>query len=171
MSTIAAILDLITPAKISVTITDGFGGFVVHTIIINILDSPPVFDQLQYTFTIQESLNSELLGTFALIDPNGDPINQLPHFVNSTASNYFLIIPDSQVAGHSATYNVFGIQAFDFEERTAYYEQIEVSDGLRVSRVAMRVDVLPVNEYPPVISPERSVLPAQLSFDLTLYTL
>ncbi len=170
MSTIAAILDLITPAKISVTITDEFGGFVVHTIIINILESPPVFDQPQYTFTIQESLNSELLGTFVLIDPNGDPINQLPHFVNSTANEYFLIIRDSQVE-HSATYDVFGIQAFDFEERTAYYEQIEVSDGLRVSRVAMRVDVLPVNEYPPVISPERSVLPAQLSFDLTLYTL
>lgn len=154
-NTIGAILDLDGPAMISVHVTDGYGGLIVHSITLSIEEAPIVFDQQEYIFSLPEAQDSdEFAGSFSLIDPNGDPIHQLPHFVNSSANSYFVIISMGQV-GHFRNYDIYGVQSFDFEDRRAFYERIEVSNAYGVSMVTVRVDVLPVNEYPPVLSPQR----------------
>ncbi len=155
VDTISAILDLNDPPSISVHVTDEYGGFVVYVVTLAVQESPPIFDQEHYVFSVREEQTSdEFAGSFALIDPNGDLFNFLPRIVNlsSSASDLFLIVVGDQF-GHFSTYDVFGTRSFDFEEITAYYMEIEANDGFQTSRVSVRVDVLPVNEFDPAFTP------------------
>ena len=144
-------LQIMVPT-ITVRVTDTFGGTVAHTTAILIQESAPIFNQSGYVFNIPENQHRPTVGAFSVIDPNTDPLDS-PQFV-SPNSNFRIVLSSTPCT--VCEYTIFTIMSmFDYETQTQYNLVVEVQDSLNRSlrsSATVTINVLPVNEFPPVFT-------------------
>ena len=153
LSMLSQIIQLqITVPTITVRVTDTFDGIAIHTTAILIQESAPIFNQSGYVFNIPENQYRPTVGAFSVIDPNTDPLDS-PQFVSPNSN--FLIVPTSTPCT-VCEYTIFTtLSRFDYETQTQYNLVIEVQDSLNRSlrsSATVTINVLPVNEFPPVFT-------------------
>jgi len=77
LSTLSQILKQhVDVPTVSIRVTDTYGGYIVPTTELLIQDQAPIFNQSQYIFNIPENKHVTIIGTFSVIDPNSDPLDQ-----------------------------------------------------------------------------------------------
>ena len=112
----------------------------VSVTIINVNDNPPIFPPSIFTVfensVLQEQLNAS--------DPDGDQLSYQLIPENSTG-----IFEVDQLTGELRSVRAF---TFDFESQETYVIVVQVSDGIFNVSTPIRIDVLDVNDLPPVFS-------------------
>ena len=142
-----------TPAKITLPIEDDANGGVVYVETqLMLRPSAPLFNQSTYEYSIPEEGSNRIVGPFAVIDPNGDPIS-----APSTNTSLFTIFPhipssDDLLAPYSY-FDILVLVNLNFEQRSMFSFTIIATDTVSPSlssTALVTVRVLPVNEYSPV---------------------
>ena len=164
--------EMLTPS-LSVAISDPLGGVVIATTQLQINPSPPLFDSSHYSFNVLEnSSRGTLLGPVRVIDPNGGPTRPPTVVPNDlSAQLIFSVIdarfsrmsdsPDAPPPSSSAAYSSYNLlvnHQFNYEQIRMLEFQLMVMDAIDnslTSIATVRVDILPVNEFPPVFTVPR----------------
>ena len=156
LSMLSQIIQMhITVPMVTVTVTDSFGGSLVHTTALLIQESAPIFNQSGYVFNITENepVSSTSVGTFSVIDPNTDPLDS-PRF--DPRNSNFVIVSTSAMPCTVCEYIIFTtMSSFDYEQQTQYNVMVVVQDSLNrslSSSATVTINVLPVNEYAPIFT-------------------
>ena len=141
-----------TATNLSIPIEDTTNGGVIYAQTqLLILPSPPLFNQSSYEFNVVERSDSFLIGSFSVIDPNGD----LVHTPIANTS-LFSTIPHNHLSDDAAFkyFDILAIFTLNYEQQMSYSFAMTARDGApssMLSSVAMvTVNVLPINEFPPV---------------------
>ena len=154
LSMLSQIIQLqITVPTVTVRVTDTFGGTIVRTTAILIQESAPIFNQSGYVFNILENQHTPSVGAFSVIDPNTDPLHS-PQFV-APNSNFFIVSTSAPPCTVCEYTILTTMPSFDYEMQTQYNLVIEVQDSLNQllrSSATVTINVLPVNEFPPVFT-------------------
>ena len=149
-----------TPATILIPIEDStYGGVVYVQTQLRIRPSPPLFNQSVYEYSVLEGSTNHFLGPFAVIDPNGDSI-AVPE---TNASNWFNIVPHNPSSGDTppgpySYFDILIIVNLNYELIPSFSFTMTATDRVNptLSSVAVVIiNVLPINEFPPVFRENR----------------
>ena len=114
---------------------------IVTVTITSVNKAAPEFDQVEYNAMVTENeIPDDPMATLQATDPDGDQI----HF-NLVSGPNVVTVDDSG--------RVYLDHPFDFESASQFRFEFEVSDGMFTSplHAVLLVDVLPVNEFKPVV--------------------
>jgi len=142
---------------ISIPIQDDVGGVVYTTTQIFLDPSPPLFEFSHYEFSLSESAaRGTMLGPIRTLDPNGHSSNVPLMIVDNSAGDHqvFTIIGSREdPLPPYTTYFILATLVFDYElvqQRNFEVVAVDSNDTSLNSTATVRVNILPVNEFPPV---------------------
>ena len=144
------ILENNTSPSISIPILDTYGVVVASTQLV-IEQSAPLFSQEQYEFSTVEGSTGVRLGPVLIADPNGDTIN-VPVIAEDAESKLFRVI-FGQASGIFTGVFFLADLTLDYERFQEFNFHLTVQDTENISlssQAAVRVLVIPVNEFSPV---------------------
>ena len=115
--------------------------------------SPPLFNQSTYEYSIPEVGSNRIVGPFAVIDPNGDPIS-----APSTNTSLFTVFPhipssDDDLPAPYSYFDILVIVNLNYEQHSMFSFAIIATDTASPalsSTALVTVNVLPVNEHSPM---------------------
>ena len=143
-----------TPARITLPIEDDANGGVVYVETqLMLRPSPPLFNQSTYEYSIPEVGSNRIVGPFAVIDPNGDPVS-----APSTNTSLFTIFPhipsnDDQLPEPYSYFDILVLVNLNYEQHSMFSFAITAIDAVShtlSSTALVTINVLPVNEHSPV---------------------
>ena len=142
---------------ISVPIQDAVGGVVLASTQLLLNPSPPLFEFLHYEFSLAENaFRGSMLGPIRTLDPDGQASTTPPVIVDNSAGDHqtFTVIESLDAPSPPyTTYFILSTIEFDYElvqHRNFEIVAVDSRDASLNSSATVRVNILPVNEFPPV---------------------